>query len=431
MSLKKSLSVASALWLSSALSVVSAEQFNADNYLTGDLGGVRSQLHDQGVDLQLMYIFETGTNVKGGQSEHEYSYADQTIFGVDTDLEKLFDLKGASFHAQFVNRGGQSQNLSGKAETGQLLQSLEVYGRGRTTRISAFYYEQKLFNDQLNVKLGRMGVSSQFASFRCEMAYLGGCSSQPGNFNGTIYNFPIAPWAAVVNYQFNTEWYLRVGAFQMNPSWLTHGQRLNFLNASGTEGVTLPVELGWNPSINNLPGVYKLGFWHDNVGGDDLYFNQAGEALALNGGAAKRNNSRNGAYFVVDQQLTSEDGSAQGLSLFSMGTLNDRDMTTVDRSLIVGLSYKGLFDGRDDDNLGLAAHYLHVSQRLADGERLQLQNGQLVNLQNDEWGVSAYYTMQVTPFFKLHPEVQFLGNPGGTSANSDVWVAVIRGDLTF
>ncbi|MCH1919569.1 carbohydrate porin [Shewanella sp. A3A] len=431
MYLKQIITAAGALCLGSSLFTAQAEPFNADDYLTGDLGGVRSQLHDKGIDLQLMYVFETGTNVKGGQSEHEYSYADQTIFGVDTDLEKLFDWQGSSFHVQFVNRGGQSENLATKAETGQLLQSLEVYGRGRTTRISAFYYQQKLFDDKLDIKLGRMGFSSQFAAFRCEMAYLGGCSSQPGNFNSTIYNFPIAPWAAVVNYQFNDEWYLRVGAIQMNPNWLSHGQRLNFLNASGTEGVTLPVELGWNPTINNLPGTYKLGFWHDNVGGDDLYFNQDGQPLALNGGEAKRNNSRNGGYFVVDQQLTTEDGSDQGLSVFSMGTFNDRDMTTVDRSLIVGLSYKGLFDGRDDDNLGLAAHYLHVSQRLADGERLQIRNGQLVDVQNDEWGVTAYYTMQVTPYFKLHPEVQFLGNPGGTSANSDVWVAAIRGDLTF
>ena len=431
MQLKQIISTAGALCLGSSLFAAQAESFNPDNYLTGDLGGVRSELHNKGIDLSLSYTFETGTNIDGGQSEHEYSYADQFVFGADTDLDKLFDWTGASFHAQFVTRGGQSQNIANQAQTGQLLQSLEVYGRGRDTRISAFYYEQKLFDNKLNIKLGRMGFSSDFAAFRCEMAYLGGCSSQPGNFNGNIYNFPIAQWAAVVNYQFTNEFYLRVGAFQMNPNWLNHGQRLNFLNASGTEGVILPVEFGWTPTINNLPGIYKLGFWHDNVGGDDLFANQNGTALALNGGEARQHDSRNGAYFVVDQQLTSEDGSAQGLSVFSMGTLNDRDLTTVDRSLIVGLSYKGLFDGRDNDNLGLAAHYLHVSQRLADGERLQLQNGQQVNLQNDEWGVSAYYTMQVTPFFKLHPEVQFLGNPGGTSANSDVWVAALRGDLTF
>jgi carbohydrate-selective porin OprB len=41
-----------------------------------------------------------------------------------------------------------------------------------------------------------------------------------------------------------------------------------------------------------------------------------------------------------------------------------------------------------------------------------------------------FYKMQVTPFFSVKPDVQYVINPGGTAAG-DALVARVRLDLAF
>lgn len=431
MPMKRSLVAASALWLLTGYAAQAAD-FAKDNYLFGDWGGTRTKLHDAGIDVSLSYGFQTGGNLSGGQ-RHATSYADQTVLALDYDLDKLLGLSGGSFRFSLTNRGGQAQNINNKAEIGQLMQSLEVYGRGRVTRISEFYYQQDLLDGDLRLKLGRMNVGAEFGSFQCEFAYLGFCGSQPGNFNSTIYNWPISQWAAVARYNLNEEWYLKGGVYQMNPSWLENEQRLNFGNPHGTVGMTLPVELGWTPKLNGLDGTYKLGYWYDTAGGNDLYYNSDDGVLLVDGGSPRQKDHKGGAYLVAEQQLTSVGGdSSRGLSLFATATFNDRDLTTVDRSLALGLTYKGPFAARAQDQWGLAVKYLHVSDRLSDGQRaLALALNSEVPVQDSETVVASYYKFQVTPYLAVRPELQYIHNPGGLSENDNAWVAVLKGDIAF
>ncbi|WP_417355429.1 carbohydrate porin [Gallaecimonas pentaromativorans] len=433
MNCKKTLTAASVLWFISSGYAAHADDFNADNYLFGDIGGYRSQLHNDGIDVSLGYTFETGGNLSGGE-RHAYSYADQTVLGFDFDLNKLFGLDGGRFRFSLTNRGGQAQNINNKAEIGQLMQSLEVYGRGRTTRISEFFYEQKLLGGDLDLKLGRMNFGSEFGDFQCEFSYLGFCGSQPGNFNSTLYNWPISQWAGTAKYNLNPEWYVKLGVYQMNPSWLKNSQGLNFGSPHGTKGLTIPAELGWTPTLNGLPGTWKLGYWYDTAGGNDLYYNEQGQPLILDGGVARTHSNKSGAYFVVDQQITSVDGdSSRGLSVFSNITLNDRDITTVDRSFNVGIVYKGPFASRPKDQWGLAGQYLHVSDRLSDSQRLfnaAVMGGDMP-VQDDEMVFASYYKFQVTPALALRPEIQYIHNPGGLSENDNAWVATLKGSVAF
>lgn len=428
---KNTLTTASVLLLMCSGSV-QADNFSADNYLFGDIGGVRSQMHNAGIDVSLGYNFQIGGNLNGGQ-RHATSYADQTVLGVNFDLEKLLDVSDANFHVALTNRGGQSQNINNKAEIGQLMQSIEVFGRGRVTRISEFYYEQQLLNGDVNIKLGRMNVGAEFGSFQCEFSYLGFCGSQFGNFNSTVYNWPISQWAGVVKYQFAPEWYVKTGVYQMNPSWLKNSQNLNLGSPHGTLGMTVPVELAWAPKLNGLPGTYKLGYWHDTVGGDDLYYNQQGNPLIVEGGKAFQHDSKDGAYFVAEQQVTAVAGDAQrGLSVFFMGTLNDQDITSVDKSLALGISYQGPFAARPADKWGLAVKYLHVNDSLADSARLYNENSVFIKpIQDVETVLASYYKFQVTKYAAIRPEIQYINNPGAISEGQDTWVVTLKGDIAF
>ncbi|WKE65205.1 carbohydrate porin [Gallaecimonas kandeliae] len=421
--MKHSLSLA-ACGLSLLGAAAQADDFDAGQYLFGDWGGSRAALHDRGIDLNLGYTFEGAANLSGGQ-RHSQSHADQTVLGARFDLGKLWGLDGGLFHFTLANRGGEAENLNAKAGIGELMESMEVYGRGRVTRIAEFYYEQRL--GEFDLKLGRMNIGAEFGDFECEFTYLGFCGSQPGNFNGTLYNWPISQWAAVARYQLAPDWSLKGGIYQMNPSWLENAQRLNFGNPKGTQGYSLPLELAWTPSLKGLPGSYKLGYWHDSVGGADLFEDQNGQPLALSGEQGRRHGSKDGAYFVFDQQITAAGGDkSRGLSLFAMGTVNDRDITTVDRSLAFGLNYQGPFAARPQDKWGLAAKYLHVSRRLADSQRLQG-----APVQGEEMVLASYYKFQLTPYLVLRPEIQYLRHPGGLDENDDAWVAALKGSVSF
>ncbi|MFM2480971.1 carbohydrate porin [Celerinatantimonas sp. YJH-8] len=406
--------IAASLFSSLSSAPLWAADFSADNYLTGDLLGWRSQLHDSGFDFNLGYTFETGGNLSGGD-DHAYSYVDQTALGMVFDLDKLIGLPHASFHFSLVNRGGQAQDINDKAGLGDQMQSLEVYGRGRVTRISQFYYQEDFLQNMLEMKLGRMSFGDEFGSFQCEFAYLGLCGSQSGNFN-SLYNWPISQWAGTLKYEFVKDWYAKVGLYQHNPGWLENGQGWNFGNPSGTDGITLPVEFGWTPTIGGMPGTYKIGYWWDTAGGEDIYH------------SGKNHSRKSGFYFLADQQVMTFGGdSSRGLNVYLYETVNDKDINNVDRSLAAGVTFKGPLACRPKDKWGIGAVYLHFSDRLADLDRMTANTP----IQTDQFVFASYYKVQVTNYIAIRPEIQYLNHPGGTGHNANAWVATLKGDIQF
>src|SRR6202000_650347 len=133
----------------------------------------------------------------GGESAHNFSggskelteYTDQWVFGAKFDSEKLDYWKGGVFQVTYTDRNGT--NLGDKAEIGNTELIQEVYGRGQTWHTTDFWYEQKFAGDQLQIKLGRLNVGEDFASFSCDFQNLTFCGSQPGNIVGSYWvNWP-------------------------------------------------------------------------------------------------------------------------------------------------------------------------------------------------------------------------------------------------
>jgi porin len=154
-----------------------------DDNVFGDWGGLRSRLHDDGIDLAVGYTSETAANVQGG-TKVGVRYTDQLTFGTTLDLQKLLGLNQARFQISITDRNGR--NLSSDLHLGTLQQVQEVYGRGQTWRITQFWYDQVYFDGALDWKIGKLTVGENFASFSCEFTNLTFCGSTPGNLVGTI-----------------------------------------------------------------------------------------------------------------------------------------------------------------------------------------------------------------------------------------------------
>ena len=196
---------------------VGVDDFWTRPYLFGDLG--RTRLKEQGISLALALGDEAVTNLSGG-ARNASANAGQLWFEAKFDMAKLAGIQGGLIGVTLVDRFGK--NLNTEAGIPALQLTNEVFGRGNILRLTEFYYQQKLFDDRLVLKGGRLPVGSDFFFGQCEFLNLTFCGGQPGNIQGGyIYNWPISQWGGVAHYNFTKEWKLSVGVYDADPNYLT------------------------------------------------------------------------------------------------------------------------------------------------------------------------------------------------------------------
>ncbi len=147
-----------------------------DRYVTGDWWGLRTLLHNRGIDFNLDYFSETATNLSGGKdtfsgnaknSGQAWAYTDQALFGLDLDFNKLVGWEGGSFEFYVTKRTG---NNLGNVSTDfpipvRSRMFRKSWGRGQTWRITSMWFKQTLLNDMFELKFGLMNMSQEFGGF--------------------------------------------------------------------------------------------------------------------------------------------------------------------------------------------------------------------------------------------------------------------------
>jgi len=400
--------------------------------LTGDCGGLRSKLSKGGLDLTGGYTNETATNVSGGL-HHDAAQTGQFSLGVTGDAQKLFGIEGGTFQATVTYR--QGDNLVSRAGLNTLLQVQEVYGRGETTRLTEFWWDQQL-GGGVDVKFGRLPAGGDFSSFSCD--YMNGsfCGAPVGNIAGDFwYNWPVSQWAARVRVQ-HGDLYAQAGVYEVNPKNLDNGFTLGHF--SGAAGVMTPVEAGLHTRFgpNGLPGLYQIGGWFSSARAPDVLLGADGEPAVLAGSTMLERSGRYGGFVILRQQLT---GTAApdavkgpqtkvGLSAFLTVTQTDRQTETIDNQITAGLRYLGLFASRPNDMIQLGVARTHVNTRAADLDGLQSPTGERPG---SEYELEADYGVQVLPWLNVQPNVQYVVNPGGYADRPDAVVIGVKTAVTF
>ena len=113
--------------------------------LTGDWGGARTALEDDGITLRAHFTTESAANPVGGIRQAA-RYTQQVEFGADLDLGRLIDDQGGAIQITFTDRVGRS--LSADA-IGNQFAVQELYGAGQNFRLAELNYQQNLFADKL------------------------------------------------------------------------------------------------------------------------------------------------------------------------------------------------------------------------------------------------------------------------------------------
>ncbi|WLG27401.1 carbohydrate porin [Pseudomonas lurida] len=435
------MSAAAALVLSA--NAMAADAFSADSkWMTGDWGGERTKLIEQGIDIKADYVGEMGYNAKGGYNDDKTGrYSDQFGLGVALDLQKLWGWDNTQAKIQLTNRNGQniSNDRIGDPRAGTLSSSMEVYGRGHMVRLTQFWIQHQMFDNKLDVKLGYFGEGEDFNTFPCDFQNLSFCGSQVGNYVNTWYNWPVSQAAIRVKYNITPELYAQIGAYNQNPSQLEHGNGFK-LSGSGTKGTVIPVELVWSPKVNNLPGEYRVGYYKSAADASDVREDINGNDAATTGAGYRTRSSKKGYWFVAQQQLTTHNGDAsRGLNIAANATFHDKETNLVDNYQSIMLVYKGPFDARPKDDIGIGVARLHVNDDVKkNSELLNVANG--VNdydnplytpIRETEYNVELNYGFHVTNWLTVRPNLQYVVQPGGVDKVDNALVAGLKIQSTF
>ncbi|GKT10689.1 carbohydrate porin [Desulforhabdus sp. TSK] len=120
-------------------------------------------------------------------------------------------------------------------------------------------------------------------------------------------------------------------------------------------------------------------------------------------------------YYNFDQYLYEvKKGSGQGFGLFGRFGASDGNPNPMNYFFSVGLGGKGVSESRPLDRFGIGYYYVDVSNPEFTRGRLAIVDGGVVleeqtrSFLGDEQGIEAFYSLAVTPWLHLTPDLQVI-----------------------
>lgn len=412
--------------------LASAQSANANAYdgqtLTGDWGGTRSELAARGIAFRGDYVGEAMGVVDGGYGETGARYAQQVRVGMDLDMGKLAGWNGGTLHVTLNDRRGRSTSVD---FVGNRFPIQEAYG-GQYTRLTELSYDQKFADGQSYFKLGYYAMGNQFGLHSLLTHFVNAAfCAHPLAMSGNSgwYNYPVARWGGEIAQQVSPALNVRTGWFQVNPNLGGNIERNAFRPfASGTTGSLFPVELTWTPGKGgDHPGVYKFGGYYDT------------SRVARRGLEPAATTGRHGGYVLAEQRLTREAADPErGLTAFAQYMVSDTDTAQIRRWYALGGVYQGI-GSRAQDSIALGYVGADINRRLIDARRASLVDAgvpgdsPLYHLSQAEELFELSYSVQVTPWLMIRPDVQYIVNPGtfAYTRTDNAWALGVQAKVTF
>lgn len=179
---------------------------------------------------------------------------------------------------------------------------------------------------------------------------------------------------------------------------------------------------GRQGSASALPGMFKLGMWHHAGDFQDARVDSLGLSLAspASNGVARQHRGNHAFYAIADQMVWSPpDAPERGLSLFALLMLAPDSRNQESVFIEAGLNWKGIFESRPADVLGIAFAHARTSDAF---RRLGAETagvaGTANNVRDHETVIEATYLFQITPWWTVQPDLQWVLNPGAALRDS-------------
>lgn len=383
--------------------------------MTGDWGGLRTRLAQDGYNFRASYIGEWAYNFSGGKRIGG-DYAQQFAFGADVDMDKVAGLTGGTFHISFNLREGRNASAD---FIGNKIDVSEIYGDGNNFRFAELSYQQALYNDLVDLKGGFFIMGDDFGrtAILCDFendAFCAHPNSLPADSGWSDY--PAGKWGARVKLNLPNDIYAETGVFEVNPTYSDFNNGFK-LSLNGSTGVLVPLEFSKTVKLGpaGLEGHYKFGAYYDSSHASDV----TNPGISYSG--------RYGFYALADQMLVSfEPGTDRGLIAVANVTVSDKRTSSIPTYFTLALVAQGPLAIRPHDFVAVGYVRDYVNSNVINKENALLESRGIIDpdLALGENIIEVAYGLQVTPWMQINPNVQYIGNPGAFSFTHtpDAWV---------
>src|SRR5579864_237332 len=385
--------------------------------LLGDIGGVRTALGQYGLTYALSEADEVLGNVSGGIKRGAI-YEGLTDTSLVLNMNTYFHWPGI-----FCVRGYQIRGRGLSAHNIGNLMTVSSLEATPSTRLLELWYEHWV-TDWLRNRIGQQGADQDFIVSPTAKLFANSTFGWPSLPSSDLPSggpaYPLSTPGVRVHLKFSGEWAIFAGVFNSDPAGPGAGDPQK-RDASGTafrigDGAFTMVEARYNPKGSDA--VYKLGAWFNSERFRDQHFDSNGVSLAspLSNGMPRLLGNNYSFYGIIDQPIyPAADGTGLYAFLRAMGAPSDRNL--VDFYFDTGLAYKNPF-GRNGDQVGVGFAYARIgnSARALDRDTAMF-TGTAFPVRSRESAIEVTYQAQVTGWWQLQPDFQYITEPSGGILN--------------
>ncbi len=373
-----------------------------DLHAISDFG---QELSDIGIYPTARYLGQFADNPVGGQRQGA-GYDGELTFGATFDMRKLANIPGASIHVLFTDRSG---SLISNQYINTSLSVQDFYGADQTYQLTAFTWEQRLFNDKVDINVGRTDIAFLYSAFNCDFESHGLCGRPYGmskNLSTSVY--PETVWGGRVLVAPTPNLYGKIGVYQPNAD-LEPGESHGFdWGIHRANGVVVPVEFGYTEEAPGAvaPDQYDIGYITSSAPYSAPYYDKTDPNFEYRGAITLQAQKR------IYQP---EDRSPRGIYLFGMGLVpTDGGKQQANYQVAGGFIWQGPYAGRPLDRIDFQVNDYDYNKTYLDSlyaKRLKAHGFGFP--QAHQTTIELNYLYQANRWLQLEPVFQYIWHPDG------------------
>ena len=325
-------------------------------------------------------------------------YLDNLDITIDADAGRIAGLDGLQLFAYLLYNNGNSLNeLTGAAQGVSNIEATEAL------RLYELWTQWNFGSGEQSLRVGLYDLNSEFDSIETAGLFInpshgiGPDMSQTGQNGPSI--FPVTSLGARFSKSWGA-WSAQLAVLDAVPGDVEHPDRTT-IRLGKDEGALIVGETNYRSSAARV----GVGYWHYTSDFDQH-----------DAGAAKDENS--GVYAIVESPVFAAESA--GMNVFvRIGAANGH-INPVDRYLGLGAVYTMKSEAREHQ-IGVA---LAVAKFGEPFRRFAASAGTAP--EEHETIVEMTYRVNVSDWFTLQPDVQYILNPGADPALDSAWVIGLR-----
>jgi porin len=438
--------------------------------LTGNWSGVRNFLVNKGICLDAIYTGEIVSNLQGG-IRHGSSYLDVVDLMLAINFDRVVPWKGTSVYLDvFGTHGSDPCDCVGD------FQGVSNITARSTWKLYEAWIQQNFLNEKFSILWGIYDVNSEFDVLETAGLFLNSSFGMGAEFAKSGKKGPSTFPSTSLGLRMKTQWSehfcFQAAVIDGVPDEPEKKWRTKF-KINKDDGALITSEIIFitdKERVRSLPwhskrkkiyhqqrgfGKHRTFFQKSNdskgrgqkLGNRQRKYRRLQDKIPINtyskfaiGGWYYTSDFENfdsmnplqykgswGIYGLWEKSVFFDKENAQpNLSYFLRVGISDENVNQVDKYIGGGIVHSGIFSQLHHDQMGVAIAAAHTSDKF---KQAILKNGE--QLDNWEMAIEVSYRAEISGWFSIQPDLQYIINPGFNPALKDAITFGFRTEICF